>query len=51
MKQYPSEAQELFEAAKANAQWRYNNYVRLSQQNWGTDPLVPSIEKTNEDKI
>ncbi len=38
MKQYPAEAAELFEAAKANAQWRYNNYRRLTLQQWGVDP-------------
>ncbi|MCM1337910.1 MAG: pyruvate:ferredoxin (flavodoxin) oxidoreductase [Candidatus Amulumruptor caecigallinarius] len=38
LKQYPAEAGELFAAAKANAQWRYNNYKRLSQANWGTEP-------------
>ena len=37
-KQYPQEAAELFAAAKANAQWRYNNYLRLSQQQWGVEP-------------
>ena len=47
-KQYPAEAAELFAAAKANAQWRYNNYVRLSQQSWGTDPLIEPLEKHNE---
>ncbi len=42
VKMYPDEAQELFDAAKANAQWRYNNYKRLSTQNWGVDPeLTP----------
>lgn len=35
MKQYPTEAEELFQAAKENAQWRYNNYRRLSLQQWG----------------
>ncbi len=38
MKQYPSEAEELFNAAKENAQWRYNNYRRLAQQQWGVAP-------------
>ncbi len=47
-KQYPAEAAELFAAAKANAQWRYNNYLRLSQQAWGVDPEVAAIEKANE---
>ena len=35
LKQYPDEAEELFQAAKDNAQWRYNNYRRLAQQQWG----------------
>ena len=35
LKQYPDEAEELFQAAKENAMWRYNNYRRLSQQQWG----------------
>ena len=43
MKQYPAEAAELFAAAKANAQWRYNNYRRLSQQQWGVEPK-PIVE-------
>ena len=38
MKQYPDEAEELFRAAKDNAQWRYNNYRRLAQQQWGVEP-------------
>jgi pyruvate-ferredoxin/flavodoxin oxidoreductase len=38
MKQYPAEAEELFNAAKENAQWRYNNYRRLAQQQWGQEP-------------
>ncbi len=40
VKQYPEQAAELFAAAKANAQWRYNNYRRLAQQQWGVDPEV-----------
>ena len=47
-KQYPAEAAELFAAAKANAQWRYNNYLRLAQQQWGVDPEVAAVEKSNE---
>ena len=43
MKQYPAEAAELFAAAKANAQWRYNNYRRLSLQQWGVDPEVGNL--------
>ena len=34
-KTYPAEAAELFAAAKANAQWRYNNYCRLAREQWG----------------
>ena len=35
LKQYPTEAAELFAAAKDNARWRYNNYVRLARTQWG----------------
>ncbi len=38
MKQYPEEAEQLFAAAKENAQWRYNNYRRLARQQWGVEP-------------
>ncbi len=31
IKAYPTEAQELFEAAEENAKWRYNGYVRRSK--------------------
>ncbi len=44
MKQYPSEAAELFAEAKANAKWRYNNYRRLARQQWGVDPEVETPE-------
>ena len=37
MKQYPAEAEELFQAAQDNALWRYNNYKRLAKQQWGVD--------------
>ena len=37
MKQYPAEAEELFQAAEDNAKWRYNNYKRLANQAWGVD--------------
>ena len=43
LKQYPAEAAELFAAAKANAQWRYNNYRRLAQQQWGVDPEIGKL--------
>ena len=44
MKQYPAEAEELFAAAKSNAQWRYNNYRRLARQQWGQDPEAGANE-------
>ena len=43
-KMYPGEAAELFKAAEDNARWRYNNYVRLSNQNWGVDPELTQEE-------
>ena len=48
LKSFPEQAEEMFAAAKANARWRYNNYVRLSQQQWGADPLIGPLEKANE---
>ena len=38
-----AEAAEMFAAAKANAQWRYNNYLRLAQQQWGVDPEIGKL--------
>lgn len=37
MKQYPSEAAQLFQAAEDNAKWRLNNYKRLAKQQWGIE--------------
>ena len=37
MKQYPTEAEELFDAAESNAKWRYNNYKRLANQAWDAE--------------
>jgi pyruvate-ferredoxin/flavodoxin oxidoreductase len=45
-KAFPDVAQELFDAAQANARWRYANYVRLSQQQWGKDPLLTPEEES-----
>ena len=45
LKQYPGEAAELFAAAKENAKWRYNNYRRLAQQQWGVDPETGNLPK------
>ena len=44
-KSFPDMAQELFDAAEANARWRYANYVRLSNQQWGSDPALTSEEE------
>ena len=43
-KMCPDAADELFKACEANARWRYNNYVRLSKQDWGTDPELSAEE-------
>ena len=37
MKQYPAEAEQLFQAAEDNAKWRYNSYKRLARENWGAE--------------
>ncbi|MDE6299693.1 MAG: pyruvate:ferredoxin (flavodoxin) oxidoreductase, partial [Muribaculaceae bacterium] len=44
-KMQPEAAAELFQAAKDNARWRYNNYKRLSQQQWGVDPEMTPAEE------
>ena len=45
LKMQPEAAAELFQAAKDNARWRYNNYKRLSQQQWGVDPEMTKVEE------
>ena len=47
-KMQPEAAEELFKAAEDNARWRYNNYKRLAQQQWGVDPELS--EKDLRDK-
>ncbi|MCQ2351074.1 MAG: pyruvate:ferredoxin (flavodoxin) oxidoreductase [Paludibacteraceae bacterium] len=34
MKQYPTEAEELFQAAEDNAKWRYKSYLRMQSQQY-----------------
>lgn len=38
LKQYPVEAEDLFNAAEDNAKWRYKNYQRLASQSYQPDP-------------
>ena len=33
-KQFPAEAEELFQAAEANARWRYKQYRRMAEQSF-----------------
>ncbi|GHS86613.1 pyruvate-flavodoxin oxidoreductase [Bacteroidia bacterium] len=33
-KSFPAEADELFDAAQSNAQWRYKQYLRMSTMDW-----------------
>ena len=44
-KMQPEAAEELFKAAQDNARWRYNNYKRLAEQNWGEDPEMTPEEE------
>ena len=37
MKQYPTEAAELFAAAEENAKWRLKSYKRLAAEDWGVE--------------
>ena len=50
MKAYPKEAEELFKASEENARWRYNNYKRLAQQQWGVDPEMTPEERKLRDE-
>jgi pyruvate-ferredoxin/flavodoxin oxidoreductase len=34
MKQYPEEAQQLFDAAEEMAKKRYSSYIRMSKMEW-----------------
>jgi pyruvate-ferredoxin/flavodoxin oxidoreductase len=34
MKQFPAEAEELFQAAEENAKWRYAGYKRMAEQQY-----------------
>ena len=36
VKQFPEEAEQLFDAAEKNARWRYASYRRLADQTWQT---------------
>ncbi len=36
-KQFPAEAQELFDAAQQNAQWRYRSYQRMLTTDWSKE--------------
>ena len=33
-KEFPEDAEQLFDAAFENAQWRYRNYMRMSAADW-----------------
>ncbi len=37
MKQYPTEAAELFQAAEDNAKWRLRSYKRMVAENWSVE--------------
>jgi len=44
LKDFPGEAEVLFKKAEENAKWRYNNYKRLSEMEYGT------VEADTEEK-
>ena len=45
-KTFPKEAQELYKAAKENAQWRYRTYKRMAEANYSA-PAVDNAEVVN----
>jgi pyruvate-ferredoxin/flavodoxin oxidoreductase len=44
MKDFPAEADLLFRQAEENAKWRYNNYKRLSEMNFGTEVKTAEVK-------
>jgi len=40
IKSFPKQADELFEAAKESAQWRYRSYKRMTEANYGGTAVV-----------
>ena len=42
-KSFPAEAQELFQAAKENAQWRYRSYQRMAQASYAKFEEVEAV--------
>ena len=46
-KEFPEDAEQLFDAAFENAQWRYRNYMRMSAADWS---LPLGIQDIKEEK-
>ena len=50
-KTFPKEAQELYKAAKENAQWRYRSYQRMADANFSLPPVDnESVTATADDE-
>lgn len=49
LKSFPHEADELFEAAKENAQWRYRSYQRMANASYG-DAATPETAQVATEK-
>ncbi len=46
LKSFPEQAQELFDSAKENAQWRYRSYLRMAESNYS----IPENKAETENK-
>ncbi|MDO5650255.1 MAG: thiamine pyrophosphate-dependent enzyme, partial [Gallicola sp.] len=44
LKAFPSEAQELFDSAKENAQWRYRSYLRMANTSYSSSSNDTGVE-------
>jgi pyruvate-ferredoxin/flavodoxin oxidoreductase len=47
IKSFPRQADELFEAARENAQWRYRSYLRMAAAHYG-EPAGEKVETVEE---
>jgi pyruvate-ferredoxin/flavodoxin oxidoreductase len=50
IKSFPRQADELFEAARENAQWRYRSYLRMAHADYGepaAEAAAPAAEEEN----
>ncbi len=51
MKSFPQQADELFEAAKESARWRYRSYKRMTEATFSVPPIDNELITETADKL